>query len=87
MAGIDYVTVSITTSRHLELSAATNLQLQYEAIASSLHVISYINENMRSRSPHSDMDDEELFAELEAEIENDESAIVRERGIEQYKLE
>ena len=29
--------------------------------------------------------DEELFAELEAELENDESAAVRERGLEQLK--
>ena len=31
--------------------------------------------------------DEELFAELEAEIENDENAAVRERGMEQLKKE
>ena len=32
-----------------------------------------------------DDDDEELFAVLEAELENDENAAVRERGLEQLK--
>lgn len=32
-------------------------------------------------------DDEELFAQLEAEIENDDNAALRERGMDQLKLE
>lgn len=34
-----------------------------------------------------DDDDEGLFAELEAEIENDENAAVRERGMERLRKE
>lgn len=41
----------------------------------------------RGRSPGSELDDEELLAELEAEIENDEDAAVRERGMQQFKQE
>ncbi len=37
--------------------------------------------------PRDDIDDDELFAELEAEIENADDAAVRERGIQQFKLE
>ena len=44
-----------------------------------------------SRRPNdgdaSDLDDEELFAQLEAEIENDDDARVREQGIQRIKLE
>lgn len=39
-------------------------------------------------SSRSDPDeDEELFAQLEAEIENDDSAALRERGIDELKRE
>ena len=33
------------------------------------------------------LDDEDIFAELEAEIENDSSAAFRERGMDQLKRE
>ena len=36
---------------------------------------------------HADMDDEDIFAELEAEIENDSSAAFREHGMERLKRE
>jgi len=42
---------------------------------------------MRSRSPQSEPDEDELLAELEAEIENDDDAAVREKGIEKLKQE
>ncbi|KAI0092060.1 thioredoxin-like protein [Irpex rosettiformis] len=42
---------------------------------------------MHGTGSHSDIDDDELFAELEAEIENDDNAAVRERGIQQFKQE
>ncbi|KAI0347137.1 GTPase inhibitor [Trametopsis cervina] len=42
---------------------------------------------MRSRTPDSEPDDDELLAQLEAEIEDDEDSAVRERGIEQYRQE
>ena len=41
----------------------------------------------RAGSPHSEQDDDELFAQLEAEIENDEDVAVRERGMQQFKQE
>ncbi|KAI0701816.1 thioredoxin-like protein [Cytidiella melzeri] len=42
---------------------------------------------MRSGNSHIEEDDEELFAELEAEIEDHDNAAVRERGIAQFKQE
>jgi hypothetical protein len=42
---------------------------------------------MSKRSPESEEDDDALFAELEAEIENADDASVREKGIEQFKQE
>ena len=49
--------------------------------------------NEPSTSPSSrhggsaDMDDDDIFAELEAEIENDSSAVFRERGMDRLKAE
>ncbi|KAI1795163.1 GTPase inhibitor [Ganoderma leucocontextum] len=40
-----------------------------------------------SRTPATELDDDDIFAELEAEIENDSSAAVREHGMEQLKRE
>lgn len=42
---------------------------------------------MHTANAHSEIDDDELFAQLEAEIENDDSAAIRERGIQQFKQE
>ena len=42
---------------------------------------------MPTGNPHNDTDDDELFAQLEAEIENADDVDVRERGIEQFKQE
>lgn len=39
------------------------------------------------RTPAMGLDDDDIFAELEAEIENDSSATFRERGMEQLKRE
>ena len=45
-------------------------------------------ENYRNRRDSAAGDsEEELFAELEAEIENDDNAAVRERGMEQLRKE
>ena len=40
-----------------------------------------------SHTPAPDLDDDDIFAELEAEIENDSSAAFREHGMEQLKRE
>ncbi|TBU32845.1 GTPase inhibitor [Dichomitus squalens] len=40
-----------------------------------------------SRTPATEIDDDDIFAELEAEIENDSSAAFREHGMEQLKRE
>lgn len=41
----------------------------------------------KQRSEEEDLDEEDLFAELEAEIENDSSYAVREQGIGQLQIE
>jgi hypothetical protein len=41
----------------------------------------------RRRSDESDDDDDAIFAELEAEIENDDSIGMREQGLEAIKRE
>ncbi len=40
-----------------------------------------------SRTPATEMDDDDIFAELEAEIENDTRAAFREHGMQQLKRE
>ena len=42
---------------------------------------------LHKRDQTPEVDDEELFAELEAEIENNDDAAVRERGMQQFKQE
>ena len=41
----------------------------------------------RSDNDHSDLDDEELFAQLEEEIENNSNLELREQGIQRLKAE
>lgn len=41
----------------------------------------------RTDDDHSDLDDEELFAQLEDEIENDSNLELREQGIQRLKAE
>lgn len=41
----------------------------------------------RAGDDHSDLDDEELFAQLEDEIENDSNAALREGGVQRLKAE
>ncbi|KAI0650740.1 thioredoxin-like protein [Trametes meyenii] len=51
-------------------------------------IVAHLNEpNTSSSSSRSAEDDEDIFAELEAEIENDSSATFREHGMEQLKRE
>lgn len=51
-------------------------------------LVSRFNEPTASSSAaRADMDDEDIFAELEAEIENDSSAVFRERGMDRLKAE
>lgn len=52
----------------------------------SLFVSKMVN-HTRSGSPHSEVDEEDLFAQMEAEIENDDDAAVRERGMQQFRQE
>lgn len=42
---------------------------------------------VRGKSPSSDVDEEALFAQLEAEIENDDDAAVRESSMAQFRKE
>lgn len=42
---------------------------------------------VRGKSPSSDVDEEALFAQLEAEIENDDDAVVRESSMAQFRKE
>ena len=50
-------------------------------------LVTRLNEPTTSSSASADMDDEDIFAELEAEIENDSSAVFRERGMDRLKAE
>ena len=50
-------------------------------------LVTRLNEPSTSAAATQDMDDEDIFAELEAEIENDSSAAFREHGMEQLKRE
>lgn len=50
-------------------------------------LVTRLNEPSTSASASHDMDDEDIFAELEAEIENDSSAAFREHGMEELKRE
>ena len=53
-------------------------------------LVNRLNEPSTSSSRHgasADMDDDDIFAELEAEIENDSSAAFREHGMERLKRE
>ncbi|RPD67237.1 GTPase inhibitor [Lentinus tigrinus ALCF2SS1-7] len=50
-------------------------------------LVSRFNEPTTSSATPADVDDEEIFAELEAEIENDSSALFRERGMDRLKAE
>ena len=65
--------------------ATLKMSTQDAKIAS---LVSRFNEPTASSSAsRADMDDEDIFAELEAEIENDSSAVFRERGMDRLKAE
>ncbi|KAI0719629.1 GTPase inhibitor [Cerioporus squamosus] len=50
-------------------------------------LVTRLNEPTTSSYARTDMDDEDIFAELEAEIENDSSAAFREHGMDRLKAE
>lgn len=51
-------------------------------------LVARLNEpSTSSHTPATDLDDDDIFAELEAEIENDPSAAFREHGMDQLKRE
>lgn len=51
-------------------------------------LVARLNEpSTSSRTPPTELDDDDIFAELEAEIENDSSASFREHGMDQLKRE
>ena len=50
-------------------------------------LVARLNEPSTSSSRDTEMDDEDIFAELEAEIENDSSATFREHGMDRLKRE
>jgi len=59
----------------------TRIQSKLDSLASRLV------ESNDSREEDEPEDDDAIFAELEAEIENDADAAVRDRGLEQLRLE
>ena len=71
----------------LELNRNDEAMSEQDAKLASL--LSRLNEPSTSSAHTADavQDDEDIFAELEAEIENDSSAAFREHGMEQLKRE